>query len=179
MTACSSTPMRRPRSPMARRGTCATRAAIRPFRPSCGDRRRKRSRSGSARMSLASPAAVGGFVLGAIGIVVAAVLFFGGGNMFSPRTEAVVFFEGSVGGLASGASVNFRGVRVGSVSRVALVVDAADLKARIPVYLRLEPDQMTLVGGSGRQPMLHRLIEAGLRAKLVSQSLVTGQMCVE
>ena len=37
--------------------------------------------------------------------------------------------------------MTFRGVRVGSVQRIALVLDPKDLQANIPVYLRLEPDQ--------------------------------------
>src|SRR5258708_39792204 len=109
-------------------------------------------------MSSAKPAAVGGFVLGGLAIVVAAVLFFGGGDTFSTKTKAVVFFEGSVGGLTAGAPVTFDGVRVGTVSKVALMVDPANLKAQIPVYLELEPDQVTLPKGSVRKPMLRRLI---------------------
>jgi paraquat-inducible protein B len=130
-------------------------------------------------MSSVKPAAVGGFVLGGLAIVVAAVLFFGGGKVFAPKTKAVVFFEGSVGGLVPGAAVTFRGVRVGSVSKVALVVDPRDATARIPVYLQLEPDQVTFVSGSPDRPVLPRLIEAGLRASLVPESIVTGQMLVE
>jgi len=130
-------------------------------------------------MAAAKPAAVGGFVLGGLAIVVAAILFFGGGEMFAPKTKAVVYFQDSVGGLAAGAPVTFRGVRIGSVERVALLVDPAALTARIPVYLELEPNQVTLASGVARRPMLRALIEAGLRAKLVSQSFVTGQMLVE
>jgi len=130
-------------------------------------------------MSSVSPTAAGGFVLGGLAVVVAAILFFGGGEVFAPKTKAVAFFEGSVGGLARGAAVTYRGVRVGSVSSVSVLVDPTELKARVPVYLQLEPDRVTLAGGSTRQPMLPRLIEAGLRAKLVSESLVTGQMLVE
>jgi len=127
----------------------------------------------------ARPAAVGAFIVGALAIVVVAILFFGGGDVFAPKTKAVVFFAGSVGGLSRGAPVTFRGVQVGSVSSVALVVDPAHMWARIPVYLQLDPDRVTLVSGQARQPLLRRLIKAGLRAKLVSQSLVTGQMLVE
>jgi paraquat-inducible protein B len=130
-------------------------------------------------MLTSRPAAVGGFLLGGMAIVVAAILFFGGGEMFAVKTKAVVFFEGSVGGLVQGAPVTFRGVRVGSVSHVALVLDPSHMQARIPVYLELEPRQVTFVTGTAGQPLLRRLIEAGLRAKLVSESLVTGQMLVE
>jgi paraquat-inducible protein B len=90
-----------------------------------------------------------------------------------------VYFQDSVGGLAVGAPVTFRGVAIGSVSRVALLVDPVTLTARIPVYLQLEPDRVTLVENSPHHPMLRQLVEAGLRAKLVSQSLVTGQMQVD
>jgi len=129
------------------------------------------------------PAVVGGFVLGGLALIVAAILFFGSGRLFVHTTRAVVFFEGSVGGLVPGAPVTFRGVRVGSVASVTLLLDSRDLRAEIPVYLRLDPEQVTLVGGPQKHPTgeapLHRLIEAGLRAKLISQSLVTGQMLVE
>lgn len=130
-------------------------------------------------MAAPRPAAVGGFVLGGLAIVVAAILFFGGGAMFASKIQAVAFFEGSVGGLSPGAAVTFRGVRVGSISRVALIVYPTEMQARIPVYLQLERDQVTLATGTGGEPLLRELIEAGLRAKLVPQSLVTGQMLVE
>src|SRR5271165_398636 len=134
------------------------------------------------RLRDSAPALVGGFVLGGIALAVAAVLFFGGTELFSRTIRAVVFFEGSVGGLSPGAPVTFRGVQVGSVTRVALVLDVGHLTATIPVDLKLEPDRVSLVdqvAASGSQPTLPRLIAAGLHAKLVSQSFVTGQMEVE
>jgi len=133
-------------------------------------------------MAPARPTAIGAFVLGGIAIVVAAILFFGSGELFTRTNRAVVYFEGSVGGLVAGAPVTFRGVHVGSVASVSLVLNPGDLKARIPVYLQLDPDKVVLAGGAGqlrKLPPLPRLIEAGLRAKLVSQSFVTGQMSVE
>jgi len=129
-------------------------------------------------MQRASPTLVGGFVLGGLAIVAAGILFFGGREAFAPKLEAVVFFEGSVGGLGPGSPVTFRGVRVGSVSRVAITVDPRVMQARIPVELTLEPDRVKLVTGSTGQPMLRRLIEAGLTATLEPESLVTGQMLV-
>jgi len=134
------------------------------------------------RLRGSAPALVGGFVLGGFALAVAAVLFFGGGELFSRTTRAVVYFEGSVGGLSLGAPVTFRGVQVGSVTGVALVIDVGHMTARIPVDLKLESDRVRLddqVAGSGSQPMLRRLIDAGLHAKLISESFVTGQMEVE
>ena len=125
---------------------------------------------------------IGAFVLGGIGVAVAAILFFGTFSLFTHPARAVVFFEGSIGGLSPGAPVAFRGVRIGSVASAALIVDRNDLKARIPVYLELEPKRVTLAGtptGPQSSPTIERLVEAGLRAQLTMQSLVTGQMQVE
>jgi paraquat-inducible protein B len=130
-------------------------------------------------MNSSTPATVGGFILGGLAIVVVTVLFFGGGETFASKTKAVVYFQGSVGGLAVGAPVTFRGVAIGSVARVDLLVDPATSTARIPVWLQLEPDRVTFVENSPHHPMLRQLVDAGLRAKLVPQSLVTGQMLVE
>src|SRR5258708_21672320 len=115
-------------------------------------------------MAAPRPAAVGGFVLGGLAIVIAAILFFGGSGLFASRLEAVAYFEGSVGGLSPGAAVTFRGVRVGSVSRVALIVYPTDLQARIPVHLQLERDQVTLAARTGGLPLLPQPIQARPRA---------------
>jgi paraquat-inducible protein B len=127
----------------------------------------------------ARTAVIGAFILGGLAIIVAAILVFGGGEAFAPKVAAVTYFEGSVDGLAPGAAVTFRGVRVGSVSKVGLVLDPATMRARIPVRMKLEPDRVTLVSGSTGSPMLRGLIESGLRAKLEAESLVTGQMQVD
>jgi paraquat-inducible protein B len=128
------------------------------------------------------PAVVGGFALGGLGLVVAAILFFGGTQLFTRTDRAVVFFERSVGGLAVGAAVTFRGVRIGSVASVAVMLDTGDLQTRIPVYLEFVPQSITLTGEAPTAPAavtIDRLIAAGLRAKLVSQSLITGQMLID
>jgi paraquat-inducible protein B len=133
-------------------------------------------------MRPAKPGTIGAFVLGAIAIAIGVVLFFGSSDMFARTIRAVVFFEGSVGGLMEGAPVTFRGVRVGSVAGVSLVLNPKDMSAHIPVYLRLEPGRVALQDGSVRlqdRPTLERMVQAGLRAKLVSQSFVTGQMQIE
>jgi len=125
---------------------------------------------------------IGAFVLGGIGVAVAAILFFGTFHLFTHTARAVVFFEGSIGGLSPGAPVAFRGVRIGSVASTALIVNRSDLKTQIPVYLEIDPERVTLTGlpaGPQSAPSLQRLVEAGLRAQLSMQSLVTGQMQVE
>lgn len=128
----------------------------------------------------ARPAAIGGFVLGGLALAVVAILSFGGARIFERKTRAVVFFEGSVAGLDIGAPVTFRGVRVGSVQRVALHL-ATDGRARIPVTVELQEGQVTFDDPGARpdQVSIEQLVANGLRAQLNSQSFVTGQLRID
>jgi paraquat-inducible protein B len=127
----------------------------------------------------ARPALVGGFVLGALALAAAAIILFGGSRLFTKTSRAVVFFEGSVAGLDVGAPVTFRGVRLGSVTRVALNFDPATRIATIPVTIEIELDRITWEGARPSGDDYGKLAVAGLRAQLASQSLVTGQLRVD
>jgi phospholipid/cholesterol/gamma-HCH transport system substrate-binding protein len=132
-------------------------------------------------MATIRPAAVGGFILGALALGVAGILFFGGSHLFARTSRIVVFFNGSVAGLDVGAPVTFRGVRVGSVERIALRFSADTMTARIPVFLQLQSDAVGWEGAArlDRTDGVRRLVDAGLRAQLSSQSIVTGQLGVD
>lgn len=125
-----------------------------------------------------NPSLIGGFVLGGILLLIAALFLFGSGDLFKEKRRWVTFFEGSVGGLVAGAPVTFRGVRVGTVTDVVLQLDPKKLSARIPVYIEIDPDRISWVGGKIEQST-QVATAAGIRAKLTTQSLVTGQMQVE
>ena len=127
------------------------------------------------------PAVVGGFILGALGLGVAAILFFGGVRLFATTARVVVFFNESVAGLDVGAPVTFHGVRIGSVQNIAIQFSTDTMTAHIPVFLELEPEKITWEGKrlSGNMADYQRLVEAGLRAQLALQSLVTGQLRVD
>src|SRR5262249_49385960 len=123
---------------------------------------------------------VGGFVLGALALLVAALVLFGGGALFQRTTRAVTYFEGSVTGLSVGAPVAFRGVTLGSVSNVVLQMDAQTGTAIIPVYLQFDPSKITWIGGQALTAQAKEdLIKRGLRAQLATQSLITGQQMVQ
>lgn len=125
-----------------------------------------------------NPSLIGGFVLGGIILLIGALFVFGSGDLFKEKRRWVTYFDGSVGGLNVGAPVTFRGVRVGTVTDVQLQLDPKALTARIPVYFELDPERVNWVGGKVAQsPKL--VAEAGVRAKLGMQSLVTGQMQVD
>jgi paraquat-inducible protein B len=129
-----------------------------------------------------NPRIIGLFVIGAIALFATALVALGGGFFSREQPPAVVFFDGSVNGLYVGAPVNFRGVRVGSVSRVDLVIDSKDLTARIPTYIRFDPERTKWAGTpEGKVPDItyKDMVDRGLRAQLVYQSYVTQQLMVE
>ena len=131
-------------------------------------------------MSRARPAVVGGFVLGALALVVAAILFFGGSRLFATSTRAVIFFEGSVAGLDIGAPVTFRGVRLGTVQSIAIEVSAKQMP-RIPVTIDVTPEHVVNEAGKpiSGPISIPQLVAAGLRAQVHLQSFVTGQLGID
>src|SRR5260221_7352017 len=91
----------------------------------------------------------------------------------------VAFFQASVGVLAVGAPVTFDGVKMGQVTKVEPVYDAAKQDVMIPVYVELDTPIKTVGPQSGTVLAdLDELIKDGLRAQLVSESMITGQQSV-
>jgi paraquat-inducible protein B len=129
---------------------------------------------------------IGVFVLGAIALLVVALVVFGSGKIFKKTVPVVFYFEGSVKGLNVGSPLVIRGVQVGSVTDVVLQYNPKDLSLRIPVYADFDPEKVSRVGGIGgaRTPpgkpgeQLKKLIERGLRAQLQMQSILTGLLMI-
>jgi paraquat-inducible protein B len=133
----------------------------------------------------ANPVVVGAFVIGALVLLVAALIVFGSGRFFEERRSFVSYFEGSLQGLRVGSNVLFRGVRIGFVSDIRVEVDHDTDEFRVPVTFQILPEAFALVDLEeglmpGRRPEgLTRLIEQGLRTRLETESFVTGQLVVE
>src|SRR5260221_8187589 len=132
-----------------------------------------------------NPTLIGLFVVGAIAVAVGGVIVFGSGQYFKHTEKFVMFFPGSVNGLSIGAPVKFKGVDIGSVTDIRLVMHRdqdVDQQLTIPVYVETNPSKISVDGT--RLEMtdpknLALLIEHGLRAQLQSQSLVTGMLFVQ
>ena len=128
----------------------------------------------------ASKTLIGAFVVGAVVLIIAGVLIFGGGQFFKKTEKYVLFFQGSVQGLNVGASVLFRGVRIGSVKSITLEADVENLIIYIPVIIEIDPDRIHVVHGDPNAPTnMPELLKKGLRAQLTSGSFLTGQLLVE
>jgi paraquat-inducible protein B len=121
---------------------------------------------------------IGGFVLGAFALVVVGILAFGSSAYFTHTRAAVLYFQGSLRGLEVGAPVTFRGVRVGTVTKIVIHYDVQAQKLTIPVFIEINPDDFQIVHGTRGQTNIDELVQRGLRAQLQVQSLVTGQASV-
>jgi paraquat-inducible protein B len=127
----------------------------------------------------ASKKVIGLFVIGAIALAVVAVLALGSGKFFKKTFRAVCYFEGSVGGLGIGAPVVFRGVKIGTVIDIVLRYDPDKAAILIPVFIEVEQQiKQKTVSQEQRREGYQKLIDAGLRARLDMQSIVTGQLQV-
>lgn len=127
----------------------------------------------------ANPMVIGGFVLGALILTVAAILAFSTGSLFRAADSMVSYFPGTVQGLRVGASVAFSGVQVGQVTDIELNFYGDEHRTEVAIYYELWPDTLRVVEGgleknsaAAYKPVIEK---RGLRAQLTSVSMVTGQ----
>ncbi len=127
-----------------------------------------------------SPTLVGVFVLGAALLLVAAVAVWGSGRLFDRRYDYVCYFPGSVNGLNAGAPVKYRGVWVGQVTGMRIRFEQPPGDVRIPVFIEVSSRRLRELGATDAPTprVVKDLIEAGMRARLESESFVTGQLYV-
>lgn len=101
-------------------------------------------------------------------------------EIYTEKTEWIVYFDQSVRGLVAGSPVEFRGIRVGQVRDVRLELDPEHQHFRIPVVIEIEPQRFgdMHLPPDERRKRLDALVAAGLRAQLKSGNLLTGQLTV-
>ncbi len=123
---------------------------------------------------------IGVFVVIAVFIMAASLVIFGSGKFFKKTQKFVLYFDGSIMGLNVGAPVLFQGVQVGSVTSIVIQADLAKMETSIPVIIEIEMDRWKVRGGE-RNPRKNaqKLIDKGLRAVLMVQSYITGQLLIE
>lgn len=98
------------------------------------------------------------------------------------KLRYVLHFEDSVRGLTVGAPVEFKGIKVGSVTDVRLEYDEKAASFRIPVQVEIEPERIAARSEPlkrASREVFEGLIKRGLRARLQTGNLLTGQLLVD
>jgi paraquat-inducible protein B len=107
-----------------------------------------------------------------------------------PYGQQILFlvnFPGPVHGLAAGAPVELKGVGVGQVTEVHLDYDAATGELTTPAVIEVDPDDIGTLSrdapaGADLQPVveaaMEKLVQEGVRARLSTGNLLTGQRVV-
>ena len=133
--------------------------------------------------SKTSPTLIGAFVVGAVVLLVIAVIAFGSGRLFRQTKEFVIYFDGTVNGLHIGAPVKFKGVEIGSVKNILLQLDSDTRVNKIPVIIEIDLKKLSARGAAGviaqeREAFHRAVVEQSLRAQLRTESMVTGVLYV-
>jgi paraquat-inducible protein B len=104
-----------------------------------------------------------------------------------------LYFEDTVRGLSVGAPVEFRGLRIGTVTDIAFEGRADGGPVRTPVTIAVEPERVPLAEPTDEvdfqqlddeekrrriRLLIDRSVKAGLRAQLQTGNLLTGQLFV-
>lgn len=122
---------------------------------------------------------IGVFVAGAVAILVAAVLVFGGGQFFRPSILIETYVKGSVQGVDLGTPVKFRGVLIGKVTGIEFAFKAYDLRETDGLYnfvvitMQIDREVFPHMFTEDLTPLLTRSIEQGLRVRIEPQG-ITG-----
>ncbi|HWK43306.1 MAG TPA: MlaD family protein [Stellaceae bacterium] len=111
---------------------------------------------------------------------------------YGEKVYYLINFPGSMRGLDVGAPVELRGIRVGRVSDMRLELDLKSNEPMVPVTVELEPERLAIVNAPPPQTPpptggdlqtranigLEQLIAKGMRARLQTGNLLTGQRVV-
>lgn len=135
----------------------------------------------------ANPLAIGLFLTGALTLLTMGVMIFGGGDYFKDKNRFVIFFDSALNGLNVGAPVKLQGVQIGNVSEISLVMEADTDRIYKPVVIEIDPALLRNTSGEEshghtqkqQREAAQRMIEAGLKARLETQSLLTGLLYVD
>ncbi len=101
---------------------------------------------------------------------------------YKRRVPFMIYFNGSVRGLAVGAPVETLGLQVGTVSSIQLMFDPKLLlPPKVAVQIEIQPERLLQESENPTEDtpaVAHALVKRGLRAQLQTTNYLTGQMVV-
>jgi paraquat-inducible protein B len=110
-----------------------------------------------------------------------------GESTITKKRPFIALFDGSLRGLSIGAPVEFKGIRIGTVTDIKSEVDRKSMKIDLPVYFQIEPERIKTTSTSDAveettaqaYKNIDAMVRRGLRAQLMTGSLLTGQLYVD
>jgi phospholipid/cholesterol/gamma-HCH transport system substrate-binding protein/paraquat-inducible protein B len=121
---------------------------------------------------------LGVFVLAAIGVLLAVILIFGSGQIFKKSFYVETYIKQSVTGLDAGASVRFRGVKIGQVTLIGLSGDMYEEKLPFHDRRQYVVVRMQIFGEKVNEDQIAEFVKNNLRARVKSMG-ITGVNYVE
>ncbi|AUH00473.1 MCE family protein [Prodigiosinella confusarubida] len=106
-------------------------------------------------------------------------------SLYTEYKEYLMFFDESIRGLQPGAPVEFRGIRLGTVTQVPYfpkeMLQRIDSDYRIPVLIRIEQDRLdkNIRERLNLNQELHNAWSKGLRASLKTANILTGALYID
>jgi paraquat-inducible protein B len=132
--------------------------------------------------SSTNPVKVGVFVLAGLALMLAVVLTLGANRLFSRRVPFVLYFADSVHGLTVGSAVKFKGVPIGTVTRIQVAL-REEGPQYIPVHVEVDEDLILSAAGEPvdirDRAFVRQQVDKGLRASLELESFITGRLYVQ
>ncbi|MBA6412773.1 MCE family protein [Parahaliea sp. F7430] len=122
--------------------------------------------------------AIGAFIIGALLIIISIAVFIVGSGLGSSKERVVMVFDGSIKGLSVGAPVALRGVQIGQVVDINLILEGDRDNLIMLVTADLD-DKNVQRRGNSKDELTEELIARGMRAQLNTQSLLTGLLYVQ
>lgn len=134
-----------------------------------------------------NPTLIGAFVVGATALLALGVSVFGGAELFAKKDFFVAYFAEKTQGLRVGSNVTMNGVQIGHVSGMVLIINRDSFQSTTAVTMEIRPESWIVTqegvvietGLNNRIPFEKVIKVGGLRARLQSESLVTGQLQVD
>jgi paraquat-inducible protein B len=136
-----------------------------------------------------NPAVIGAFIVGALALLLAAVMVVGSGTLFRKPLLFVCMFSGDLNGLRVGARVTVRGVQVGTVAAIKLGLSPEEGRLKpdvkglwLPVIVQIDRSQIVSRGGTGvalDAEGFEDMLQRGMRAQLNLESLLTGLLYID
>jgi paraquat-inducible protein B len=111
-----------------------------------------------------------------------------GESAITTKRPFMALFSGSLRGLSIGAPVEFKGIRIGTVTDIKSEIDRKSMKIEFPVFFHLEPERIKTTAESDHvvdesnaesYKNFDTMVRRGLRAQLMTGSLLTGQLYVD